>query len=165
MLASFIGGLLGMCAVAALHYRVLAPLALAMVIGSFAASAVLLYGVPAAPLAQPRNVLGGHVLGALVGVTLRIVIAEHACGGEIDCLWFSSALSVAATISLMELTGTVHPPGGATAFIAVVGDASIQRLGYLFVLLPVLSGAAIMVLVALIVNNLFPTRQYPQFWV
>lgn len=165
MFASFLGSLAGMCAVAALHYRVLAPQALAMVIASFAASAVLLYGVPAAPLAQPRNVLGGHILGALIGVTLRILIAEKACGGDVDCLWFSSALSVALTISLMELTGTVHPPGGATAFIAVVGDASIQKLGYLFVLLPVLSGAAIMLLVALFVNNAFPTRQYPQFWV
>jgi CBS-domain-containing membrane protein len=164
LLASFLGAVVGMATVAALHYQILLPRALAMVIGSFAASAVLLYGLPAAPLAQPRNVLGGHMLSALVGVAVRMLIVEQACESEPHCFWVGCALAVGLAIFVMQLTATMHPPGGATAFIAVASDASVNRLGFMYVLLPAGAGAAIMMFVALITNNLFPQRRYPQYW-
>ncbi|TVQ95323.1 MAG: HPP family protein [Desulfovibrionales bacterium] len=64
----------------------------------------------------------------------------------------------------MHLTKTLHPPGGATALIAVIGGESFHDLGYLFVFLPVGVGAAILLFVALIVNNIPQNRCYPEYW-
>jgi CBS-domain-containing membrane protein len=65
----------------------------------------------------------------------------------------------------MHATRTLHPPGGATALIAVIGGPQVHDLGYVYALAPVGLGAVVMLVVALIVNNLHPTRRYPQFWV
>ena len=71
---------------------------------------------------------------------------------------------MATAIALMHLTKTLHPPGGATALIAVIGGETVHDLGYLFVLLPVGVGAAILLIVALIVNNIPQDRCYPEYW-
>jgi CBS-domain-containing membrane protein len=76
-------------------------------------------------------------------------------------VWLSSALAVSVAIVLMQITKTLHPPGGATALIANIGSAKIQALGYLYVLSPVLSGAIVLLLVALLVNNVSGHRKYP----
>jgi len=108
------------------------------------------------PLAQPRNVIGGHVISALVGVTSYKLFQGQA--------WLASAVAVSTSIALMHLSRTLHPPGGATAFIAVVGGEKIHSLGFLYVLAPVGVGATVMVLVAIIVNNIPKDRRYPEFW-
>ncbi|MCR5813420.1 MAG: HPP family protein [Desulfovibrio sp.] len=126
-----------------------------LLIGSFGASAVLAFGAIRSPLAQPRNLVGGHLLSALVGVTVAQLISP---------LWLAAAMAVATAIALMHLTQTLHPPGGATALIAVAGGESIRQLGYLYVLLPCLAGALIMLLIALLVNNLPSKRSYPLYW-
>jgi uncharacterized membrane protein YeaQ/YmgE (transglycosylase-associated protein family) len=168
LLASFIGAFLGMIAVGALHYQETSELQLALVMGSFGATAVLLYGAPASPLAQPRNVILGHVLSAIIGVSIRKAIVEEACGGaanNLPCFWSSAAFAVALAIVIMELCGCLHPPGGATALIAVTATGWLQEKGYLFVIFPAFIGASIMLFVALVVNNCFPrTRRYPQYW-
>ncbi|MEA4858457.1 HPP family protein [Solidesulfovibrio sp.] len=153
---SFFGAAVGIGLVAWLHEDVVGPAGLPFLIGSFGASAVLLYGAPASPLAQPRNVLGGHFLSALVGVAARSLLPGPG--------WLVCALAVAGAIALMHATGTLHPPGGATALIAVTGGPSIVALGYLFALVPALSGASVMLAVALLANNLAPRRRYPQYW-
>ena len=127
-----------------------------MLIGSFGASAVLLYGAVRSPLAQPRNLLGGNILSAIIGVTTYLWL-----GGQ---PWLASAVAVATSIAAMHLTKALHPPGGATALIAVIGGESIHDLGYWYVFMPVALGAGIMLLVALIVNNILKTRRYPEFW-
>jgi len=127
-----------------------------MIIGSFGASAVLIYGAIRSPLAQPRNLLGGHILSALVGVT-----AYRYMGAQ---PWLAAALAVSVSIALMHLTKTLHPPGGATALIAVIGGDAVHKLGYLYVLMPIALGAGVMLAVALIVNNIPPGRRYPEFW-
>jgi CBS-domain-containing membrane protein len=133
-----------------------------LLIGSFGASAVLLYAAPASPLAQPWNVVGGHVLSAVIGVGIRQGINDAACRGQ--CQWFAAALSVAVSIAAMQVTKCLHPPGGATALIAVTGDTSIRNLGFLYVLAPASVGAVALLLVALLVNNLAPERPYPAYW-
>ena len=153
---SWIGSFLGIAAVALLHYRLLDQIGLLMLIGSFGASAVLVYGAVRSPLAQPRNLLGGHILSACIGVTAHLLLGEH--------LWLAAAVAVSTSIALMHLTKTLHPPGGATALIAVIGGDSVYRLGYLYVLMPAALGAAVRLLVALIVNNIAKTRKYPEFW-
>jgi CBS-domain-containing membrane protein len=122
-------------------------------IGSFGASSVLIYGAINSPLAQPRNLIGGHLISALVGVTIYKLIPGEA--------WLSSALSVSLSIVLMQITKTLHPPGGATALIANIGSEKIKAMGYLYVLSPVLTGVLILFVVALIFNNITPNRSYP----
>jgi CBS-domain-containing membrane protein len=122
-------------------------------IGSFGATAVLVYGATHSPLAQPRNLVGGHLISAIVGVTMYRLFP--------DVLWLSSSLSVALSIVLMQITKTLHPPGGATALIANIGSEKIKALGYLYVLSPVLIGVLILLVVALIFNNIPKNRYYP----
>jgi CBS-domain-containing membrane protein len=122
-------------------------------IGSFGASSVLIYGAINSPLAQPRNLIGGHLVCAIVGVTIHKLIP--------DVLWLSSALSVAISIVAMQITKTLHPPGGATALIANIGSEKIKALGYIYVISPVFSGVIILFIVALLFNNITPNRKYP----
>lgn len=112
---------------------------------------------------QPRNVLCGHVFSAAVGVACRQLFLELPPwpGGT----WFVAALAVSLAILLMQACDVLHPPGGATALIAVIGDASVHKVGWMFLLTPVFSGAAMMTLVALLVNNVPGSgRTYPQWW-
>lgn len=156
VLWSWIGSFSGLAAVCLIHYKILDQTGLIMVIGSFGASAVLIYGAIRSPLAQPRNLLGGHILSAIIGVT-----AFQLLGGQ---PWLAAAIAVSTSIAVMLLTGTLHPPGGATALIAVIGGDSVHSLGYLYVLVPTALGAVVMLIIALIVNNMSKNRKYPEFW-
>jgi len=153
---SWLGGFLGISLVGMVHYKFFAPSELVMLIGSFGASAVLVYGAIKSPLAQPRNVIGGHMISAFIGVaTLKLIP---------DPIWLSSGISVATAIAVMHVTKTLHPPGGATALIAVTGGEKIKALGFLYVFLPAGAGAILLLLVALIINNIPESRRYPEFW-
>jgi CBS-domain-containing membrane protein len=153
---SWLGSFLGIGAVAYINYGFLEGTDLLLLIGSFGASAVLIYGAIKSPLAQPRNLLGGHVISALIGVTAFKMLDPY--------LWLAAALAVSVSIAVMHATKTLHPPGGATALIAVISGAKVHNLGYLYALVPVGAGALIMLAVALLVNNLAPRRRYPEFW-
>jgi CBS-domain-containing membrane protein len=156
VLWSWVGSFIGIAVVSFIHYKLLDQTGLMMILGSFGASAVLIYGAIRSPLAQPRNLLGGHILSAIVGVT-----AFQWLGGQ---PWLSAAVAVSTSIALMHLTKTLHPPGGATALIAVIGGESVHNLGYFYVVMPVALGASIMLMVALVVNNIPKSRKYPEFW-
>jgi CBS-domain-containing membrane protein len=153
---SWLGALLGIGTVAYLNYGWLDQTGLILLIGSLGASAVLIYGAVKSPLAQPRNFLGGHIISALIGVTAFKLLAPH--------LWLAAPLAVAFSIALMHATKTLHPPGGATALIAVISGPQVTNLGYFYVVMPVGAGVLIMLVVALLVNNLVPQRRYPEFW-
>lgn len=150
---AFIGGFVGIGIIAYLQSQTLPPSDMVYLIGSFGASSVLVYGVIQSPLAQPRNLIGGHVISAIIGVTVYKFLPE--------ILWLTAPLAVASSIVLMQITKTLHPPGGATALIAIAGSEKIKNLGYWYVLSPVLSGALILLAVALITNNMAHNRQYP----
>ncbi len=156
MLWSWAGSFLGIAAAALIHYKILAESDLVMVIGSFGASAVLIYGAIRSPLAQPRNLMGGHVISAVIGVA-----AFKLLGASMP---LAAAVAVATAILAMHATKTLHPPGGATALIAVIGSGKIHALGFWYVLIPAGLGAAVMLAVALLFNNLAPYRRYPEFW-
>ncbi len=100
-------------------------------------------------------------LGSFLGIALVAWLNE-----AISPLlpWLAAALAVSTAIAVMHLTRTLHPPGGATALIAVIGSEQVHAMGYLFVLIPVTLGALLMLLVALLVNNLASARRYPEFW-
>ncbi len=159
ILWSWLGAFLSILAVAWVHrFMPLSSSDKVLLIGSFGASAVLIYGTPHVPYAQPRNLIGGHLVSALTGVAISLYLPLP--------LELNAALAVATAIVAMHLSKTLHPPGGATALIAVIGSERIQNLGFDYVWQPVLSGALIMLLVALLVNNLSAddARHYPKYW-
>jgi CBS-domain-containing membrane protein len=121
-----------------------------LLIGSFGASAVLLFSAPGGELSQPRNLVGGHVISAVIGVIL-----VKLCGPTT----LATGLAVGLAIGAMYLTHTLHPPGGATALIAVAGSA-----GWEFVIVPVLLGTIILLINAILVNNFVHHRKYPVVW-
>jgi len=153
---SWIGASIGIGVCGYLSSKYFEPLDMTLLIGSFGASAVLVYGAIKSPLAQPRNLIGGHILSGLAGVTCFYLF-----GGMI---WLASAMAVSFAIVLMLATKTLHPPGGATALIAVIGGAKIHNLGFLYAFLPAGAGALILLCVALLVNNLSKNRKYPEYW-
>lgn len=122
-------------------------------IGSFGASSVLVYGIIQSPFSQPRNLVGGHVISAFIGVTVHKFAP--------DIIWIAAPLAVSFAIVFMQMTKTLHPPGGATALIAIIGSDKIKDLGYMYVISPVLIGVLILLLVALIFNNMTTNRYYP----
>jgi CBS-domain-containing membrane protein len=126
-------------------------------LGSFGASAVLIYGAIKSPLAQPRNLVGGHVLSGFIGVACYQLFPSYT--------WMAAALAVATALALMHLTKTLHPPGGATALIAVIGGEKVHSLGFLYPIMPAGLGAVIMLAVALLVNNIPNSRKYPEYWI
>jgi len=150
---SFLGAFIGIGLIAYIQSLQFPPLENIFLIGSFGASAVLVYGAIQSPLAQPRNLIGGHMVSALVGVTVAKILP--------DIIWLTAPLAVAASIVMMQITRSLHPPGGATALIAVSGGAKITELGYLYVLTPVFSGTLILLIVALVFNNITKKRHYP----
>ena len=153
---SWVGAFLGITAVALINYTTLGGTDLVLLIGSFGASAVLIYGAVNSPMAQPRNLIGGHVSSAIVGVaTYQLLPAP---------MWLGASVAVATAVAVMHATKTMHPPGGATALIAVIGGAKIHSLGYLYVMMPAGAGAIVMLVVALLVNNIPKGRNYPEFW-
>ena len=153
---SWLGGFLGIAGVGLAQTNWITGDDRMLVIGSFGATAILIYGAITSPMAQPRNVLGGHVISAFVGVTCFLVFGGWP--------WLAGASAVSLAMVAMHLTRTLHPPGGATALIAVVGSAKIHTLGFLYPFIPVGLGALIMLFVALVINNIPRTRRYPLFW-
>ncbi len=150
---SALGALVGIGIIAFIQDHSLGKNENIFLIGSFGASSVLVYGAIQSPLAQPRNLVGGHVISALVGVTVALLLP--------DIIWLTAPIAVAGSIVAMQYSKTLHPPGGATALIAVTGSPQIKALGFWYVLSPVLSGALILLVVALIFNNMTPHRKYP----
>lgn len=150
---TFIGAFIGIGLVAFIQSNLLTKIENIFLIGSFGASSVLIYGAIQSPLAQPRNLIGGHLVSAIVGVTIYKLFP--------DILWLTGPLAVALSIVVMQITKTLHPPGGATALIAVIGTEKVKSLGYFYVLSPVFTGSIILFLVALVVNNMIPNRKYP----
>ncbi len=153
---SWTGAFLGIAMVAWVNRFFFAGTDLSLMIGSFGTSAVLVYGAVRSPLAQPRNLMGGHVLSAIVGVACWKLFQSYP--------WFAEAAAVATAIALMHATRTLHPPGGATALIAVIGSPEIHKLGFWYVLIPATVGPLILLVVALLVNNIPPSRRYPEIW-
>lgn len=149
---TFLGSFTGIALIGLLNSKYLVASDNLFLIGSFGASSVLVYGIINSPLAQPRNLIGGHVISAIIGVTVFKFFSVE--------IWFACALAVSLSIVAMQVTKTLHPPGGATELIAVTGGEKIEALGYMYVLSPVLSGVLILLAVALIFNNM-RHRKYP----
>ncbi|PCJ33158.1 MAG: HPP family protein [Gammaproteobacteria bacterium] len=121
-----------------------------LILGSFGASIFILFILPDSPFAQPRNVIGGHIVSSLVGLTFL-----HFVGPD----WWSMALALATALSLMQLLKVPHPPAGSNPFIVFLAAANWE-----FLLMPTLVGAILLVIVALFYNNIPKDKTYPKYW-
>jgi CBS domain-containing membrane protein len=110
-----------------------------LLIAPIGAAAVLLFAVPASPMAQPWAVIGGNLVSAIVGVSVARLGAEP---------MLSAGLAVGGAIAAMALARCLHPPGGAVALTAVVGGPAIHALGYGFVIVPVALGTVLLLAMA-----------------
>ena len=151
--------LLGMGILCGLHYSLpeLQRAGLGLAFGSLAASAALLYAAPAAPLAQPRNVVLSHLLCATIGVGARLALADSALPGAVPA---AAATAVALSVGAMAALGVQHPAGGGTAFLAVTSP-EVAALGWLFVPSITLGGA---VVVGVALRGNLISRPYPLYW-
>lgn len=150
---TFIGAFIAIALIGSIQTAGLTYMDNVFLIGSFGASAVLIFGATNSPLAQPRNLIGGHLISAIIGVTVHKLLPDQ--------LWLASGLAVATSIVAMQMTKTLHPPGGATALIANIGSEKIKALGWMYILSPVMTGVLIMFAIAMIVNNIPRNRHYP----
>jgi CBS domain-containing membrane protein len=122
-----------------------------LLIAPLGASAVLLFAVPASPLAQPWSIIGGNIVSALVGVT---------CAQWITDPLLAAPLAAALAIGAMFALRCLHPPGGAIALTAVLGGPAVTSAGYHFAITPVGLNSLVLMLVALTYNNA-TRRRYP----
>ena len=146
ILFSYVGSFIGIAALAYLS----ADTKYHLIAAPFGAAAVLLFAAPDSPFAQPRNCIVGNFIGGLVSLVM-----VHSFGSE---PWVM-ALAVATTIKVMQLTKTLHPPGGAVALVGVMSNAE-----WSFLLTPVFAGSVVLVLCTVAFNNLMPGRSYPKHW-
>ena len=165
VLLSWVGSCLSIALIALLERYVTKSTGCPLLIGSFGASAVLAFGAIQSPLAQPRNLVGGHFVSALTGSVPFKDLFDDGTFLFVDIyLFVLGVVAVSTAIAVMLVTGTLHPPGGATALIAVTGGEGIRQLGYWYALVPCLAGACLMLLIALMVNNIPRSRRYPLYW-
>jgi CBS-domain-containing membrane protein len=112
----------------------------------------LVVGAPAAPFVQPRNVILGNVLSALVGL-----IVFRICG---QTTWWTLAVAIGIAMALMVTTKTFHPPAAVTVLLPILTQVS----DFTWALVPVGVGAVIVVAIGILYNNVYASRQYPAFW-
>ena len=143
---AWLGAFLAIAVVAGLANQ----LDLTLILGSFGASCVLVFAYPDVPFSQPRNVIFGHVLSSLIGLTCITVLGPG---------WLSLAIAVASAIAAMMVTRTVHPPAGSNPVIVFLAQP-----GWSFLWFPTLTGACLIVLVALLYNNMTRKTNYPKYW-
>ncbi|MCE3263392.1 MAG: hypothetical protein K0R43_2471 [Pseudoduganella sp.] len=144
------GALLGLALTSLAAHYLLGDQAIWLV-APMGATAVLLFCLPASPLAQPWSVIGGNVVSGLVGAAC----VQYAGSGPL-----AAALATPLAIAAMFALRCLHPPGGATALMAVIGGPAIHAMGFGFALGPVLLDSVLMVLAAIAYNNL-TGRRYP----
>jgi CBS domain-containing membrane protein len=148
-----LGALFGLILTGAVSYGLLGRAsATVYLIAPMGASAVLLFCVPASPLAQPWSIIGGNLVSALIGVTCAKLFA--------DAPIMAAALAGCFAIAAMFALRCLHPPSGAVALTAVLGGPMIHDAGYHFVAMPVALNSLLLVLTALFFNNA-TGRRYP----
>ena len=142
--ASITGAFVGTLAASFFSFIILEAEQSPVILASTGASAMLLFGFPHSPVSQPWNLVGGHVVSAVIGV---------GCHKLIPNALLASAIAIPAAMILMHLLRCMHPPGGATAITAIIGGETVHKLGFAFVVVPVFINAIILLSVAMSVGT------------
>lgn len=152
ILVSTLGGIAGITLVAYISFQLTGAQGAALIVPSMGASAVLLFAVPHGRLSQPWSLLGGHLVSAVIGVSVFYLVPD---------VYLASGLAVGLAIGAMHILGCIHPPGGATALAAIIGGPTIHALGYQYILAPILINSIVILVIAVVFNSAFPWRRYP----
>lgn len=147
---ALVSGLGAFTAIAVLSYLTFEA-KIPILIAPFGASTFIIFAAPAVPFSQPRNVVGGHVLSASVGVACSVLLGSS---------FWAVAFACGMATALMVATKTWHPPAGGTAILPVM----TANNNWVWILYPTGLGAAILVIIGLLYNNLIKSRNYPAFW-
>ncbi|MHC9419243.1 HPP family protein [Sphingomonas citri] len=150
-LIACLGAAIGIALTALLGALLVQGAALPLIVAPLGASAVLVFAVPASPLAQPWPVIGGNTLSALVGVAVYRLVPDAA---------IAAGLAAGAAILTMSLLRCLHPPGGAAALTAVIGGPTVHAAGFGFALLPVALNSVTLVAAGLLFHRV-TRRSYP----
>ncbi|MBQ4852398.1 HPP family protein [Pseudoalteromonas sp. MMG012] len=147
LLRGFVGGfvgILGLCFITSIagYPLLMAP---------FGATCVILFAAAASPLAQPRNVIGGHFISALIGILALLTFGTNP--------WVM-ALSVGLAIVAMQFFRVVHPPAGANPLVILMAGS----YHFDFLIFPVLIGSIFLVGIASLINNIGLTKKWPIYW-
>lgn len=140
-----VGAFIGIAILEYVNENILTDSDKVLLIGSFGASAAIIYGAVQGPLGRLRNFIGGHLISAFIGVTAMELFP--------DIVWLAGGLAVAGSVATMCLTKLFHPPGGATALIAVIGSPEIHTLRYYYILVPVAFCIVVMLAVAFFIRK------------
>ena len=120
-----------------------------MIIAPFGASAVLLYSATSSPLAQPKNLILGHIISGFIAIS---------CCNLLGNTLFSTVLAVTLAIVCMMFLDAVHPPGGATALLCMLQNTT----SYTFLITPLIAGVLILLFAAVIASKIVPkANPYP----
>ena len=122
-----------------------------LLVAPLGASAVLLFAVPASPLAQPWSIIGGNTISALVGIAVAHLIPDKA---------IAAGVAVAAAIAVMSLLRCLHPPGGAASLLAPLGGPAAASWSFGFALVPVALNSILLVILGLVFHR-FSKHSYP----
>ncbi|WP_246033183.1 HPP family protein [Shewanella canadensis] len=122
-----------------------------MVLASTGASAMLIFGIPHSPVSQPWPLVGGHLISALIGISAYYLIPSPV---------LASSVAIGVAMLAMHYTGSMHPPGGATAVTAVIGGSTVHELGYYFVIVPVFFNSIILLSIAMAIGTFRETNPF-----
>ena len=118
-------------------------------IASFGSTMVLLYGYPESPFAQPKNIILGHFLTALIGIIFLNFVPLP--------IFLNIPVAVGFGVMFMILLKVTHPPAGGNPIIVIIGSVSFDYL-----LTPVLVGSIIVVMFGVIINKFLFKKEYPK---
>ena len=118
-------------------------------IASFGSTMVLLYGYPESPFAQPKNIILGHFLTALIGIVFLNFVPLP--------IFLNIPIAVGFGVMFMILFKVTHPPAGGNPIIVIIGSVSFDYL-----LTPVLIGSIIVVMFGIIINKFLFKKEYPK---
>ena len=151
-LVSALGGFVGIFAVYWISRATLGTAVSPILVLSMGSTAVMLFAVPHGALSQPWPLLGGHLVSGLIGIACLLYVPDPV---------LAASLGVGLAIGAMHYLRCIHPPAGATALAAALGDESVRAMGFGFVLAPVMQNVLIILAVAIAFNALFSWRRYP----
>ncbi|MFT5162010.1 MAG: CBS-domain-containing membrane protein [Alteromonadaceae bacterium] len=165
----FVGGFVSIFCLALLstlteHQFLMAP---------FGATCVILFAASALPVAQPRNVVGGHVLSALVGFAGYYLFLDGSMDTSITGVFskpdpilvaVAMAVSVGVAIAAMQFLRVVHPPAGANPLVIIMAGTAGHMPGFDFMVFPVLLGSILLVGIAAFINNVGEGQKWPVYW-
>ena len=123
---------------------------------SFGSSVVVVFGYPNNEFAQPKNVLFGHLLCALIGV---IFVTLFKISQDRSIFFLAIGMAVGISVMLMMALKITHPPAGGNTIVVMIAQDSFQ-----FLIFPIMVGAVTIIIGGIIYNRFILKKKYPLSW-